>query len=316
MGSGEQLRAAVVGVGPVGGILAAHLVHGGNIVYPVDILKDHLTAIKTQGLRVSGLEDLKVVIPEVCYDISELKGRDIDVIFAAVKACVLPKIIESLKDVIEPGTYVVSYQNGMDTEEMLADAFGRGYALRVVVNYAGGFVENGHVRMTFFNKPNYIGAASDDGVEFAKRIAKIMTAAGLETEYTSEIRKYVWEKVILNSALGTLCAVTGQTMKQAMDLPETFDIVQNLAREGIAVAAAAGYEYGDDFFDFCIDYLRKGGDHKPSTLVDVECKRPTEIEFLNGKIVEYGKRLGIETPYQTTVTNLLRAKQDLYLKGD
>ncbi|MFQ5909933.1 MAG: ketopantoate reductase C-terminal domain-containing protein, partial [Thermoplasmata archaeon] len=81
-------------------------------------------------------------------------------------------------------------------------------------------------------------------------------------------------------------------------------------------AKAAGYDYGEGFFDFCISYLRKGGDHKPSTLVDVECKRPTEIDFLNGKIVEYAEKLGVEAPYQTTITTLLRAKQDLYLKGD
>ena len=316
MGTGEPLRAAVVGVGPVGGILAAHLAQGGNVVYPVDIVKDHLDVIKTDGLRVSGLEELRVVIPDVCYDISELKGKEIDVVFVAVKASVLPRVIEGLKGVVEPGTFLVSYQNGMDTEQMLADAFGEERALRFIVNYAGGFVENGHVSMAFFTKPNYIGAVSDAGVEFAKRVAEVLTAADLETEYTPEIKKYVWEKVILNSALGTLCAITGQTMKQAIDLPETFEVVQNLVREGIAVAAAAGYDYGDGFYDFCISYLRKGGDHKPSTLVDVECKRPTEIDFLNGKIVEYGKKLGIATPYQSSITSLLRAKQDVYLKGD
>lgn len=313
MDSGEQLRAAVVGVGPVGGILAAHLAQDGHKVYPVDILKDHLDVIKSEGLRVSGLEDLKVVIPDIRYDISELKRLELDAIFTAVKACVLPRIIESLEGIVQPGTFLISYQNGMDTEQMLADAFGEKFALRFIVNYAGGMVENGHVKMTFFNKPNYIGAVSEDGVGFAKRLAEVMTSAGLETEYTPDIKKYVWEKVILNSALGTLCAVTGQTMKQAMDLPETFYVVENLVREGIAVAAAAGYDYGDGFFDFCIDYLRKGGHHKPSTLVDVENKRETEIDFLNGKIVEYGEKLGIATPYQRTITSLLRAKQELYL---
>lgn len=313
MDSGEQLKAAVIGVGPVGGILAAHLAQDGHKVYPVDILKGHLDVIKSKGLRISGLEDLEVVIPDVCYDISELKGLELDAIFTAVKASVLRKVVKSLKSIVQPGTYLISYQNGMDTEQVLADAFGEEYALRFIINYAGGLVENGHVKMTFFNKPNYIGAVSEGGVDFAKRLAEILTSAALETEYTPDITKYVWEKVILNSALGTLCAVTGQTMKQAMDLPETYHVVENLVREGIAVAAAAGYDYGDDFFDFCINYLRKGGHHKPSTLVDVENKRETEIDFLNGKIVEYGEELGIPTPYQSTITSLLRAKQELYM---
>lgn len=312
----EPLKAAVIGVGPVGGILAAHLAHAGHRVFPVDILRSHLDTIRTSGLRVSGLEEVSTVIPDVRYGISELKGEELDVIFTAVKAGVLPKIVEGLKGIVEPGTYLVSFQNGMDTEEMLAEAFGREYALRFIVNYAGGFVEDGHVEMTFFNKPNYVGAISDGGVEFAKRLAEVFTAADLETEFTDDIKKYVWEKVILNSALGTLCAVTGQTMRQAMELPDTYHIVENLVREGIAVAEAAGYDYGEGFFDFCISYLRKGGDHKPSTLVDVEAKRLTEIDFLNGKIVEYAQDLGVDAPYQTTITNLLRAKQDVYLKGD
>ncbi|MFQ6128878.1 MAG: ketopantoate reductase family protein [Thermoplasmata archaeon] len=314
MGSpGEPLRVAVVGVGPVGGILAAHLAQDGNEVYPVDILTDHLDVIKSDGLRISGLEDMKIVIPDVCYSVSELKDRKFDAVFTAVKACVLPRVIEELRQVVEQGTFVISYQNGLDTERMIADAFGEKYALRVVVNYAGNLMENGHVKMAFFNKPNYIGAVSEDGADFAKRVAEIMSSAGLDTEYTSEITKYVWEKVILNSGLGSLCAVTGQTMRQAMDLAETYDIVQNLVREGIAVAEAAGYKYADDFFEFCMDYLRKGGHHKPSTLIDVECKRPTEIDFLNGKIVEYGKKHNIETPYNSAVVNLLKAKESLYM---
>jgi 2-dehydropantoate 2-reductase len=307
--SSQPIKAAVIGIGPVGGILAAHLAHAGHRVYPVDIVKSRLDAIRTDGLRISGLEDVSAVIPDVRYDISELKGEELDVIFTAVKACVLPKIIKSLKGIVEPGTYVVSYQNGMDTEEMLAEAFGREHALRFIVNYAGGLVEDGHIKMTFFNKPNYVGAVSDEGVEFAKRLAEVFTAADLETEFTPDIKKYVWEKVILNSALGTLCAVTGQTMRQAMELPETFHVVENLLDEGIAVAKAAGYDYGEDFFDFCIGYLRKGGDHKPSTLVDVEAK-------LNGKIVEYAEKLGVGAPYQRSITTLLRGKQDVYLKGD
>jgi 2-dehydropantoate 2-reductase len=312
----EPIKAAVIGVGPVGGILAAHLGHAGHRVFPVDILRSHLDTIKTSGLRVSGLEEVSAVIPDVRYDISELKGEELDVIFTAVKAGVLPKVVEGLRGIVQPGTYVVSYQNGMDTEEMLAEAFGREYALRFIVNYAGGLIEDGHVKMTFFNKPNYVGAVSEEGVEFAKRLAEVFTAADLETEFTPDIKKYVWEKVILNSALGTLCAVTGQTMRQAMELPETYHVVENLVREGIAVAKAAGYDYGEGFFDFCIGYLRKGGDHKPSTLVDVEAKRMTEIDFLNGKIVEYAEKLGIDAPYQTSIANLLRAKQDVYLKGD
>lgn len=304
----------IIGVGPVGGILAAHLARSGEKVVPVDILKNHLNKIRDEGLRISGYTDLKTRIKDVCYSISELKRHDVDVVFVAVKACILEKIIPELKEAIKPQTHVVSYQNGLDTERVLAEHFGEDRVLRVVINYAGNFVENGHIKMSFFNKPNYIGTISTETEEFAKRLAQVMTSATLDTEFTKEIRKYVWEKVILNSAMSALCAVTKQRMKEAMEFDPTRKIIEGLTREGIMVARACGYEYGEDFFHFCIDYLQKAGYHKPSMLIDVENRRPTEIEFLNGKIVECGLEHGVEVPYNLTITNLVKAIENQYLR--
>jgi 2-dehydropantoate 2-reductase len=120
-----------------------------------------------------------------------------------------------------------------------------------------------------------------------------MTDAGLDTELVPDIKMYEWQKSILNAALAPLTAVTGQTMSEALALPETEELAEQLLREGIAVAKALGYDYGDGFFDSAMEYLHSAGNHKPSMRFDVEAGKRTEIDVITGKIVEHGKRLGV-----------------------
>jgi 2-dehydropantoate 2-reductase len=304
----------IVGVGPVGSILAGHLAKHGRRVVLVDILKDHLDMIKTKGLNVSGFTQIKVKIEDVCYSIAELRKHRVDAVFVCVKASILPRILKELKASATPGAYVISYQNGLDTENLIAQEFGKERTLRCVVNYAGNVIGNGHVDMTFFNKPNYVGTLAGGAEEYAKQLAEILTSVDLETKFTDNIRKYTWEKTILNAGMSALCSVTKQLMKDAMDFPPTRRIVEGLVKEGIEIAKADGYDYGPQFFDFCMGYLGKTGRHKPSMLVDVENQRPTEIDFLNGKIAEYGEKFNMPTPYNQTITSIVKALEAGYKK--
>lgn len=303
------MRSAIIGAGPIGSILGAYLAQGKQEVAFVDILKDHLAAIQQQGLTISGLTEIKTKVKATYQMISELKSFNPEVVFVCVKTPVtkslIPEII-SLKSVISNLTFV-SFQNGLDAEEELVRTFGQDNTLRVVINYAGNLVAHGQVKMSFFNKPNYLGALSSKGEPKAQEIARTLTKAGLDTDFTADIKKYVWEKVILNAALSPLCAITTMTMKRAMDFPETYHLVEEILKEGIAVAKSIGYDYGPDFFPHCIKYLKNAGHHKTSMHVDLEARRPTEIDFLNKKIVEYGMVHKIPTPYNDTITCIIKA---------
>lgn len=299
----------------MGSILAAHLAKHGQHVVLVDILRNHLDAIKTKGLTVAGYAQFNVKIQDVCYSIPELKGHAVDTVFLCVKASILTRILPEVKAATGPETHAISFQNGLDTEQLVSQHFGADRTLRCVVNYAGSILGDGHVDMTFFNKPNYVGTISKKADDYAKRIAQILTSCDLEAKFTDNIRKYTWEKTILNAGMSALCAVTRQTMKDAMDLGYTRQIVEGLVKEGIEVAKACGYDYGPGFFDFCMGYLGKAGRHKPSMLVDVENKRPTEIDFLNGKIAEYGISRNVPAPYNQTVTAIVKALEASYMRA-
>jgi 2-dehydropantoate 2-reductase len=127
--------------------------------------------------------------------------------------------------------------------------------------------------------------------------------------------RHVWEKNILNSALCSICAVTGQTMAEAMQYTHSRKIAIQLLEEGLKVAEADGYDFGSDALTKFTAYLEKGGAHKPSMLIDVENKKPTEVDFMSGAIARYGQKYNVPTPVNSIFTDLLKTIESRYLKS-
>lgn len=306
----DQYSFGIIGVGPVGGIMGAHLAKAGHNVTLVDIIKPHMDEIKRSGLSVTGYKEMNVTFPEgnICYGIDEL-SKNIDVIFISVKASVLHNVLPILKNVVKPDISFISLQNGLDNEDLIAKIFGAKNTLRIVVNYAGNLIDNGKIRMSFFNAPNYIGMIDPVAEKKARTLAKIITKADLETTFTPNIKKYEWEKIILNAALSPVCALTRRTMKQMMVFKDTRALTEAILREGIEVAAANDIHFKSNFLDFCMEYLDKAGHHRTSMHVDIEKRNPTEIDFINDKIVKYGKSKGIPTPINSTIVSLIRGSE-------
>jgi 2-dehydropantoate 2-reductase len=307
----SKYKFGVIGVGPVGGIMAAHLAKAGYNVTLIDILKAHMDEIINNGLTITGLKDLNVNFSKsnICYGIDELESKDIDIFFISVKASILQQILPMLKTVTNKETVFISLQNGLDNEELIAKVFGKSNTLRIVVNYAGNLIENGRIRMSFFNSPNYIGMIDPSRVGRAKELAEIITKADLETAFTPEIKKYEWEKIILNAALSPVCALTRRTMRQMMEFKNTRDLTEAILREAIEVADANGIHFNSNFLEFCMKYLDNAGHHRTSMHVDIEKRSPTEIDFINDKIVKYGEKKGIPTPYNSTIVSLIKGAE-------
>ena len=307
----------IIGLGPVGSILAAHLAAGGVDVVVEDIAKELLVKVRKDGLRISGIRELAARFDKVVGSLAELAEFEPDIVFVATKTCFLRTVLAELQSVYKAGMSVVSFQNGLDNERVVAETLGIDTVYRVVVNYAGELVSSGSAKMNWFQPPNYVGALKSGRYttdETTKCIAEIMTVSGLETEEASDIKKHVWEKTILNSALCSVCALTGQTMKGAMEFGFSRDVAVKVLKEGLMVAKADGYDFGEDALDRFTGYLKKGGAHKPSMLVDVESRRRIEVDFLSGAIMDYGERYGVETPVNMVLTRLLKALENRYLK--
>lgn len=301
----------VVGLGPSGGILAVHLAEAGHAVFGVDTWEDHLREIMSGGLKITHLMSGCGRLADVSNRVDGLSEKEFDYAVIAVKTPRLTEVVSALKPLAGDFKILV-LQNGLDNEYGLADPFRGRCILRAAVNYAGNVVSPGVIRMNFFQKPNQVGCICDDThCRHAVEIAEILTAAALDTESVADIRRYTWRKTILNAILAPIAALLEISMAEVMAHDASRAMVESLIKESIQVAEAAGYDYGGRFFDQCIAFLLKAGSHKPSMLIDIESGNPTEIDYINGKIAEYGRRFGVPVPFNTMMTSLVKTK-DLY----
>jgi len=307
----------VIGLGPVGSILIGHLANSGQNVVAEDVAQSIVSKVKKDGLNISGVTKLNVKINNVVGSVSQLAEFKPEIVFIVTKACYLKPILREIKQIHTPDMKIVSFQNGMDNERLIAEELGIDAAYRVVINFAGNMESPGNVTLNWFQPPNYVGALRRRRYttdETTKHVAHILTEAGLKTEETPNIKKHVWEKTIQNSALCSICAVTGQTMKEAMEFENSRKLAIKVMEEGLKVAKADGYDFGEEALARFTLYLEKGGAHKPSMLIDVENKRPTEVDFVSGAIAHYGEVYKIPTPVNSTFTDLLKAIEHRYLK--
>ncbi len=298
---------AVVGAGPVGCIVAAFLAKGGNEVTLCDISPELLKPVLDPGIIIEGAENFKQAVTRTCTHVDQLSEFKHDVIIITVKANATPLIASAIETFLREDMYVISWQNGIDTELALAKFLGKRPVMRAVVNYGCGLVEPGHVKMAFHHQPHYLQELDTLSADAAEAIAEALSKSGLGTKRTDSIISMVWRKGILNACMNPVCAMTGFTMARAMHDPIIFQLVDSLIKECIKVARANEISLGWDFYTYAIDYMMKAGDHKPSMLIDIENKRRTEIDFINGKFIEYGSQAGVETPYNRTLLSLVKA---------
>ena len=297
---------AVVGAGPVGCIVACFLSRGGYDVTLCDVIPDLLKPALDPGIIIEGAENLQHEVARTCTSIDDLADVDPDVIFITVKAHALPLIASSIEGFYREGMVIISWQNGIDTELEIAKVLGKNHVMRAVVNYGCGLVGPAHVKMPFHHPPHYIQELDPRSRTAAVTVAEVLSKCDLTTEHTEKIISMVWRKSVMNAAMNPVCAVTGLTMSRVMNDPIVYQIVDALAKECIRVARANEIDLGWDFYTYAMDYMRNAGDHKPSMLMDIEANRRTEIDFINGKFVEYGNRTGTQTPYNHTLSALVK----------
>lgn len=305
----KKIKVGIIGLGPVGMILAAKFSEAGCQVAVCETNETKAKKIKSDGMILENVMNAHVKFDKVCSSISELEGWDADYLFFALKSTHTAGAVKEAQVLNTEKLTVISAQNGIDVEEILIAGFGETKTMRMVINFAGNSVSPNVTKVTFFTPPNYIGSVNDARTVQAKQIADILTSVKLDTKAIDsfELVKRCWEKTILNAALSPLCGVGRLTMLEAMSDRDTVELIEQIITEGIEVAAAEKIHFPDNFTRQCLNYLKKGGDHFPSLAVDLINNRPTEIDYFNGKIVEYGRKHYIRTSLNLSFTNMVKA---------
>lgn len=304
-----KYKIGIIGLGPVGLVLAVHLKEAGCQIEICDIEKEKISLIQNRGVKLVGKIEKTSFFDYTHTSIGSLLEHDLDILISAVKAYHVDSVLAQIEKRVHNNLLLLSAQNGIDIKEKYTSHFDESQILRMVINFAGNLHAPNVVKVTFFNPPNYIASIDDSRTDVAEWLSAILTQANLETISKDSflIADKIWEKTILNAALSPLCAISRMTMKEAMAHPDTLEIVEQILLEAIEVAKAEEIKFGDNFVKLCIRYLKNAGHHFPSLAVDLLSNKPTEIDYMNGKIVEYGRKHYIRTPLNLTFTNLVKA---------
>jgi len=303
-----------VGIGATGVVLAAALLSKDPDVILVDPQPGLAESLCRNGLRVSGEISYEVPVRQAFPDLAALKDHRPDAVLVATKTFHLHRVLEGLGEVFRPGMKIVSTHNGLGTEDLIADRFGADAALRMSLNYGVSLKGPGQVEVAFFNRPNHLGGLDPEARGAGLSLSERLTAGGLDTAYVDDIKLFVWKKMIMKCTMASICAVTDRTIKGALTYPPTREIADACFQEALAVAKAKGYDLGEDYLNQALAYLEKVGVHKDSMCFDVANRSRTEIDFLGGKVVDYGRETGVPTPCYSVMTNLVKALEDTYLK--
>ena len=164
---------AVIGAGPVGCIVAAFLAKGGFEVTLCDIIPDLLKPALDPGIKIEGAESLQQTVSKTTTNIDSLADNPPEVIFITVKANANALIASAIEGFYTEGMYVVSWQNGIDTERVFAETLGKTAAMRAGVNYGCALAAPGHVRMPFHHPPHRLQELDPQSGPAAQAIADI-----------------------------------------------------------------------------------------------------------------------------------------------
>jgi 2-dehydropantoate 2-reductase len=301
------MRVCVVGCGAVGSLFAAGLAQLEDVeVWAYDLDETHVRAINEQGLRISGAGELEASL-RATADASELPPCDFGIV--ATKSMHTGEAMEAVAPALAAGS-TCSVQNGVGNEEAIAEHVER--VIRGTTFPAGSILEPGHVQWDVKGDttigPFEPSPAAMDEVE---RLADACTRGGLPTQAVADARGPQWRKVIFNAATNPVGALTGLTHGQVCENEALRRLVSGLVDEGKAVAAAQGIELDADPAEL-IDYAARPDvayRHKASMLQDAEARRATEIDYLNGGIVRFGREHGVPTPLNEAMTALIKGME-------
>ncbi len=298
------MRVCIVGCGAVGSLFAANLANLDDVeVWAYDLSREHVDAINAGGLRLSGAGEVVGQV-RATTDARELPPCDFGIV--ATKAMHTEPAIAATAAAFADGA-VASVQNGIGNEETLAEHVRR--VIRGTTFPAGRILEPGHVQWDVKGDTTF-GPFEPSPAPFeeVEQLADACTRAGLPATAVADARGSQWRKVIFNAATNPVGALTGLTHGRVCEDPALRRLVSGLVDEGKAVASAQGITLDADPEEL-IDHAARPDvayDHKASMLQDVEARRQTEIDYLNGGIARFGREHSVPTPLNDAILALVK----------
>lgn len=311
-------KVLMIGAGGIGAYYAARLAQAGHSVV-LTARGGHLKALQDAGLRVDYEgERLDCRLPAVDHAalVQNYQSDDFDLVVVALKSTATGPVMDELWDWLRAGSVpVLSLQNGVDNEPLIADVVGEKRVLGgLAVRIGGHIVEPGKVfaegvAQVVMGAWPQADDPDDTRLPLLDRLESAFNEARIPTTVSDNIRYELWRKLVINNGVNPLSALTGLDTRSLTHHPEFGKIVYGMMAETVAASKADGVNLGQKDLEEMFDLISNFNAIKTSMLVDKEKGRPLELDSIAGAVLRRCERLGVPAPYTRTVSALLQFQE-------
>ena len=320
------MRTAIYGAGSLGTILGAYITKNGGSVELINRNKAHVEALQKSGATVTGTVSFSQSV--TAYTPEEMSGK-YDVVFLMTKQQQNAEVVNCIKEFLADDGVIVTLQNGIP-ELLIAEIVGEDRVLGCTVAWGATMKEPGVCELT--SAPDSLtfslGSLSKNPNSYLEDVKALLEKMG-EVEIDSNFIGSRWSKLLINSAFSGMSAVLGCTFGEAAGNKASRRVVQALIKESIDVCAAGNIRIepvqGKDIVKL-LDYtnrlkkafsffiipiaIRKHALLKASMLQDIEKGKKTEVDAINGVVSSFGRKVGVPTPMNDKVVEIIHRIED------
>lgn len=309
------MKIAIVGSGAMGSLIGGLLIKKDKDVIFFDPWKEHVDAINKKGLLMEESGKKGECVKVTATTDPKSIGL-VDAIIFLVKG---PKTLETIKDVssmIDEDTIVITMQNGLGNTDIIAEHVKEENVGFGVIDFSAVLVGPGHINYQLADARIACNTKNGNKNPRFNELIKIMNDAGINAYISDDADYGIWNKLVINANYNVLCGITGLRMGKLIDQESSWELMKGITRELVDVANKKGIGLK---YEECMAHLEELGQkvrlHYPSLTQDVARKVPTEIDALNGAIIREGQILGVATPYNEVVYNLMKTIEGTYEFG-
>ncbi len=305
------MKIVVVGPGALGCLVSAILKNKTKEeIWLLDEFSDRAKKLSADGIKVEGLGgsfNVKVNVTSNVKDIGQC-----DLLILCVKSYSTEDACKQIKEIVTDKASILTLQNGLGNVQILNDHFGEDRVIAGVTNHGSTLLGVGHVRHAG-KGDTVIGKADGRVLGAIREVAGLLTKAGMETKVSRDIDSVIWSKLIVNSGINAITAITGLSNGAIVEDDECRQVLRSAVQEAVKVVKRKRIKLSyDDPIQKVESVCKATSENISSMLQDVLNKNRTEIDFINGAIVRQAKSLNIPTPVNEVLTNLVKAIERNY----
>lgn len=301
----------ILGAGAIGSLLGARLSNTPAGIELLTIDREHVRAVRQHGLIIEELDGRSTVYNLPCNDDPAFIKEKADLVIVAVKTYATERALWSIDKCCKPSTLFLTLQNGIGNWERIAATVGRESVLVGVTAQGATLSTPGTVRHGG-NGPTYLGEINGPSTSRVKAIAELFCKAGLETFTSDAIEDLIWEKLLINVGINAITALAGIRNGMIAEIKPARELCAAAVEEAVRVAGAKGLAIREDIVERVLSVAQATAVNRSSMGQDVDKRKQTEIDAINGAIVNFAAEFNIPTPINWTLTQLIRVVQEGY----